>query len=108
MVAASLLVFGFIKIQSHKIDNLQTSLKQVSEVAEQQGKQIQELKTDFKNIAAVDFSRKDSREQRDQSDTKMRSDANRANVVAAKPGLVEKQINNSFNKFIQDLQESTE
>ncbi|MFP9048166.1 hypothetical protein [Enterococcus faecalis] len=36
---------------------------------------------------------------------KLRKDAKKADVVAHKPGLVEKQINNSFNKFAEDIQD---
>ena len=39
------------------------------------------------------------REKLDEAAQNLRKDAKKADVVAHKPGLVEKQINNSFNKF---------
>ncbi|UKH49048.1 hypothetical protein [Escherichia phage vB_EcoM-E33] len=39
---------------------------------------------------------------------KLRKDSKKAHVVASKPGLVEKQINKSFDSFTEDFRSITE
>lgn len=98
---------GFIKFQSSRIDTLKSDIEVIKQIASTQGKQIDQLAEDFKNLKTVDEHRSENRAERDKSDQKMSRDAKRSNVVVAKPKLVEKQINMSFNKLTQDMQEAT-
>ena len=107
VVALGLAAYGFIQFQSMRIDNLKLGLKEVQEVAEAQGKAIDKLQLDIKNLNTYDEVRKENRAEADKSDAKMAKDAKREHVVKAKPKLVEKQLNESFNKLTLELQEAT-
>lgn len=90
-----------------QVIDLKQEVKTVSEIADKNFKQVEELKVEFLNIKALDSQRSDSRQSRDQSDSKMRKDSKRENVVAAKPKLVENKINESFDSFAKSLQDAT-
>lgn len=107
LVAIGLAAYGFIQFQSMRIDNLKLGLKEVQDVAEAQSKAIEKLKTDFVNLNKYDETRKANRAEADKSDAKMAKDAKREHVVKAKPKLVEKQLNESFNKLTLEFQEAT-
>ena len=92
---------------SWRVDNLKTDLKDVQDIADTQSKQISQLGTDFNNLKTTYKGYQENRAARDTSNAKMNKDSKRGNVVTAKPGLVEKQINTSFNKFAEDIQEAT-
>ena len=62
----------------------------------------------LKAMEAVDTFRAVNRKEQQKSDAKMRNDSKRANVVAAKPKLVEKQINDSFNKLSAQFTKETQ
>ena len=98
---------GFIKYQESRIDTLKLDLKAVEKVVKEQSVQIDDLVESFKGLKVVDDKRSENRSERDKSDQKMAKDAKRSNVVVAKPKLVEKQINMSFDKLTQDMQEAT-
>lgn len=107
IVALGLAAYGFIQYQSSRIDRLKEDLKQIHQVAEAQSKAIDKLKTDFVNLNKYDETRKENRAEADKSDAKMAKDAKREHVVKAKPKLVEKQLNESFNKLTLEFQEAT-
>lgn len=107
LVALALSGYGYITWQNNKIETLQNNFEQVKNVAEEQGKAIDKLSQDYANIKVYDDERKANKEATDKSDAKMKKDAGREKTVLAKPKLVEKQINTSFDKFAQDLQEAT-
>lgn len=106
-VAIALGVFGFIKVQEMRIDNLKTDLEAVTKTANEQGAAINQLKLDYERLNSLDDKRKENKSEVQQQDVKLKKDSSRKNVVAAKPGLVEKQINASFDKFTQEFQELT-
>ena len=107
LVALGLAAYGFIQYQSSRIDGLKEDLKQMQQIAEANGKAIEKLKTDFVNLNKYDETRKENRAEADKSDAKMSKDAKREHVVKAKPKLVEKQLNESFNKLTLEFQEAT-
>jgi hypothetical protein len=94
-------------VQNLRIESLNNDLETMTKTAETQGEQIKSLQDDFKNLQAIDTDRKDRRLDNEVKGAKLRKDSKKSNVVAAKPRLVEKQINQSFESFAQDLQEST-
>lgn len=94
-------------IQQQRIDSLKLDLDTVIQTANTQAEQIKNLQNDFKGLQKIDAERSERRQEQVKSDQKLDKDSKRGNVVAAKPGLVEKQINASFNKFAQELQEAT-
>lgn len=106
-VAVVLGVVGFIKVQEMRIDKLKSSLETVTQTANEQGAAIKQLKLDYARLNALDVQRKESKAEVQQKDVKLKKDSARKDVVAAKPGLVEKQINASFDKFALELQELT-
>lgn len=107
LVAIGLAAYGFIQFQSSRIDGLKEDLKQIQEVSVAQGKAIDKLKLDYANIQKYDEKRKQTRAETDKSDAKMKKDSKRGDVVVAKPKLVEKQLNDSFNKLTLEFQEAT-
>lgn len=107
LVALGLAAVGFIKYQSARIDTLKLDLKDIQNVAEAQNKAINQLKIDFAKLNQYDETRKDNRVEADKSNAKMAKDAKREHVVKAKPKLVEKQLNESFNKLTLEFQEAT-
>lgn len=107
MIIIAALAGAGLFVQNLRIESLSADLETVTKTAETQGKQIEALQEDFKGIQKIDKDRSERRQAQVRSDQKLDKDSKRANVVAAKPALVEKQINNSFNKFAQDLQEAT-
>lgn len=62
----------------------------------------------LKAIEGIETFRSMNRKEQEKSDTKLRNDSKRANVVAAKPKLVEKQINDSFNKLSAQFTKETQ
>lgn len=98
---------GALFIQSKINDSLRADLDSVTQTANTQAEQIKTLQNDFKGLQKIDKERSERRQEQVKSDQKLDKDSKRGNVVAAKPGLVEKQINTSFNKFAQELQEAT-
>lgn len=105
--ALILSIFAFMQIQANRIETLTTKVKEVSTLYEQQGERLDKLVEDYKGLKALDGKKGANRATRDMSDQKMYADSKRSNVVVAKPKLVETQINNSFNKLAQDMQEAS-
>ncbi len=89
------------------VDKLLKDLKVVQDESDRQAKEIENIGVSIKNLQTTYKGYQENRAARDTSNAKMNKDSKRGNVVAAKPGLVEKQINASFNKFAEDIQEAT-
>lgn len=107
MVIIAALAGAGLFVQNLRIESLSADLETVTQTAKTQSEQIKTLQDDFKDLQAIDKSRSDRRQTQKASDQKLDKDAKRSDVVAKKPQLVENQINASFNKFAQDLQEAT-
>ena len=107
MVIIAALAGAGLFVQNLRIESLKADLDIVTQTANTQAEQIKTLQQDFKGLQNIDKNRSERRQDQVKSDQKLDKDSKRADVVAKKPGLVENQINASFNKFAQDLQEAT-
>lgn len=107
LVGTLLLAGTGLTYLNSRVETLKTTVKEVKEQSENNLKSLNELKESVSNLQTTYNNRDDNRAVRDESNTKMRKDAKRGDVVAAKPKLVEKKINDSFNSFAQGLEEST-
>lgn len=94
-------------VQNLRIESLQSDLDTVTQTANTQAEQIKTLQEDFKGLQNIDKNRGERRQSQVKSDQKLAKDSKRSDVVVKKPRLVENQINTSFNKFAQGLQEAT-
>ena len=104
IVVAVLSLGWYVNYQSDKITSLTTSLNDTRK----EFKDFKEsMERDMAALQKIDQDRKDQREQQKKNETKLRKDSKRSDTVAAKPKLVEKQINNSFNKLADDFTELT-
>lgn len=107
MVIIAALAGAGLFVQNLRIESLKADLDIVTQTANTQAEQIKTLQQDFKGLQNIDKNRSERRQDQVKSDQKLDKDSKRAEVVAKKPGLVENQINASFNKFAQSLQEAT-
>ncbi len=107
MVIIAALAGAGLFVQNLRIESLKADLDTVTQTANTQAEQIKTLQQDFKGLQNIDKNRSERRQDQVKSDQKLDKDSKRADVVAKKPGLVEKQINASFDKFAQGLQEAT-
>ena len=107
MVIIAALAGAGLFVQNLRIESLKADLDTVTQTANTQAEQIKTLQQDFKGLQNIDKNRSERRQDQVKSDQKLDKDSKRADVVAKKPGLVENQINASFNKFAQRLQEAT-
>ena len=107
MIGVLALSAGGLKYLSWRVENLKADLKVVQDESDRQAKEIENIGVSIKNLQTTYKGYQENRAARDTSNAKMNKDSKRGNVVAAKPGLVEKQINASFNKFAEDIQEAT-
>lgn len=90
----------FVKYLSDRVDTLKVQLDEAVQLNQQMAKDIQGLQK-------VEQGRQQRSQDFNKSSAKMHNDAARQEVVAKKPKLVEKQINESFNKMTHDLSEAT-
>jgi prefoldin subunit 5 len=91
-----------------KVDSLGVQLEAAKTVAQQNAEAIEDLRGQYMDI---EFNTTEIRANMDKmkvDNEKLRKDAKKANVVASKPGLVEKQINRSFNSFAEDFRSLSE
>lgn len=107
MVIIAALAGAGLFVQNLRIESLKADLDTVTQTANTQAEQIKTLQQDFKGLQNIDKNRSERRQDQVKSNQKLDKDSKRADVVAKKPGLVENQINASFNKFAQSLQEAT-
>ena len=99
MIGVLALSAGGLKYLSWRVENLKADLKVVQDESDRQAKEIENIGVSIKNLQTTYKGYQENRAARDTSNAKMNKDSKRGNVVAAKPGLVEKQINASFNKI---------
>lgn len=107
MVILAALAGSGLFVQNLRIQSLSDDLDTAIQTSKTQATQIQTMQQDLKNLQALDKSRSERRQTQQVSNQKLEKDSKRSNVVTKKPQLVEKQINASFDKFAQGLQEAT-
>lgn len=91
-----------------KVDRLAEELSTSQEIAKKNAEAIDDLRGQYMDIEFNTTEIRANMSKMKAENEKLRKDAKKTNVVASKPGLVEKQINRSFNTFIQDFREDTE
>ena len=96
---------GTSLVLKHKIERLETSIVEITKTANENALALNDLKNQYNYIDAMNNKNRESIAAIERENEKLRKDAKKANVVARKPGLVEKQINSSFSKFAEDIQD---
>lgn len=96
---------GTSLILKSKIERLETSVVEITKTANENALALNDLKIQYNYIDAMNNKNREAIAAIERENEKLRKDAKKADVVANKPGLVEKQINNSFNKFAEDIQD---
>lgn len=96
---------GTSLILKSKIERLETSVVEITKTANENALALNDLKIQYNYIDAMNNKNREAIAAIGRENEKLRKDAKKADVVAHKPGLVEKQINNSFNKFAEDIQD---
>lgn len=96
---------GTSLILKSKIERLETSVVEITKTANENALALNDLKIQYNYIDAMNNKNREAIDAIERENEKLRKDAKKADVVAHKPGLVEKQINNSFNKFAEDIQD---
>ncbi|EIP2092588.1 hypothetical protein LSG11_000247 [Shigella flexneri] len=96
---------GTSLILKNKIERLETSVVEITKTANENALALNDLKNQYNYIDAMNNKNREAIAAIERENEKLRKDAKKADVVAHKPGLVEKQINNSFNKFAEDIQD---
>lgn len=100
--------YSFISHQTSRIDTLTEELKTSQQVAKQNAEAIDDLRGQYSDI---EFRTTEMNARMDKikvENEKLRKDSKKAHMVASKPGLVEKQINKSFDSFTEDFRSITE
>lgn len=98
---------GFIQYQSSRIDTLREEVATATKAAQQNAEAVDDLRGQY---ADIEFRTTEMNARMDKikvDNEKLRKDSKKADVVAAKPGLVEKQINRSFDSFTEDFRSIT-
>lgn len=96
---------GTSLILKSKIERLETSVVEITKTANENALALNDLKIQYNYIDAMNNKNREAIAAIERENEKLHKDAKKADVVAHKPGLVEKQINNSFNKFAEDIQD---
>lgn len=96
---------GTSLILKSKIERLETSVVEITKTANENALALNDLKIQYNYIDAMNNKNREAIAAIERENEKLRKDAKKADVVAHKPGLIEKQINNSFNKFAEDIQD---
>lgn len=92
-------------ILKNKVERLETSVTEITKTANENALALDNLRIQYNYIDAMNNKNREAIAAIERENEKLRKDAKKADVVARKPGLVEKQINNSFNKFAEDIQD---
>ena len=109
IVAAFALVSTItIVVLNNKVDSLNTELASVKETAKNNAKVLDDFKSQYQSIEEMTYKNRVLVDQLKAENEKLRKDSKKKNVVASKPGLVEKQINKSFDSFAEDLRKLSE
>lgn len=98
---------GLIIYQSNKIETLAEELSTAKIVAQQNAEAIDDLRGQYSDIESRTTEMNARMDKIKVENEKLRKDSKKADVVAAKPGLVEKQINRSFDSFTEDFRSIT-
>lgn len=96
---------GTSLILKNKIERLETSVVEITKTANENALALNNLRIQYNYIDAMNNKNREAIAAIERENEKLRKDAKKTDVVARKPGLVEKQINNSFNKFAEDIQD---
>ncbi|ANH50357.1 Rz-like spanin [Escherichia phage UFV-AREG1] len=96
---------GTSLILKNKIERLETSVVEITKTANENALALNDLKNQYNYIDAMNNKNREAIAAIERENEKLRKDAKKADVVASKPGLVEKQINSSFSKFAEDIQD---
>lgn len=96
---------GTSLILKSKIERLETSVVEITKTANENALALDNLRIQYNYIDAMNNKNREAIAAIERENEKLRKDAKKADVAAHKPGLVEKQINNSFNKFAEDIQD---
>lgn len=99
---------GLIIYQSNKIETLAEELSTAKIVAQQNAEAIDDLRGQYSDIESRTTEMNARMDKIKVENEKLRKDSKKAHVVASKPGLVEKQINKSFDSFTEDFRSITE
>ncbi|AYN56192.1 Rz-like spanin [Escherichia phage p000v] len=110
IVVAAFAVVATVTIAflNHKVDSLNTELATVKETAKNNAKVLDDFKIQYQSIEEMTYKNRVLVDQLKAENEKLRKDSKKKNVVASKPGLVEKQINKSFDSFAEDLRKLSE
>lgn len=110
LLAGALVVgaYGLISYQSSRIDTLTEELKASQQVAKQNAEAVDDLRAQYADIEYRTTEMNVRMDKIKVENEKLRKDSKKAHVVASKPGLVEKQINKSFDSFAEDFRSITE
>lgn len=90
-------------VMKYMYDRVQTLNLEVDRLTEQS----EQISKDIKALENLEQKRRAGEQKQEKSATKLRKDATRESTVVAKPKLVEKMVNESFNKMAAELSEST-
>ncbi|WCZ66329.1 hypothetical protein [Yersinia phage MHG19] len=96
-----------LKLATNQIDSLKSDVKVLQDATEQQAVDIEALRTDFDSIQSLYNQREALKKEQAVLEKKLRGDTKREATVVAKPKLVEKKVNESFNKFTAEFSEIT-
>ena len=99
-ILAVIVLGASFKYLNERVNTLTTELA----AAQEANKKIAK---DIKDLQVLQSKRDNNSVKQEKQSTKLRKDATREKTVVAKPKLVEKMVNESFNKMAAELSEST-
>lgn len=101
------IVLGVVAYQKYEIYELTDSVATLTTTVGAQKTEITNLNTSVTGLVQNDANQSNDRIQRDKSDQKVRSDTANQATFAKRPGLLQDQINASFNKFAKEFEDLT-
>ena len=96
-----------LKLATDQVDSLKSDVKTLQNTVVQQNVDIESLRKDFKSIDSLYKQRETLKQEKAVLEQKLRKDTKREATVVAKPKLVEKKVNESFNKMTAEFSEIT-
>lgn len=103
----ALAVLAVFFYQRYEISSLSDNVDKLTSTVTTQKQQISDLNTSVTGIVQNDVNQSNNRVARDTNDAKVRKDTSNEAIFAKKPGLLEYQINQSFNKFAKSFEDLT-
>lgn len=103
----ALAVVSVFLFQRWEISSLTDNVNTLTTTTQTQKQQIADLNTSVSGIVQNDANRSVNRSDMDKNNNKVRRDTTNESTFAKKPGLLEYQINQSFNKFAQSFEDLT-